>query len=675
MSNVLISVVSQFDKKGFTQADRGVSALTKSVAKFTSGLALAHKTQQAMLAYMADEKATKILAQNLKNLGFAYGSAGAEEFIASMQKQTGILDDELRPAYAQLARVTGSTAETQRLMSLAFDVSSGTGKDYASVIDALSQAYVGNTKGLKSLNIGLTQAELKTKSFKEITDLLNQEFKGAGAAALDSYAGKMAILQVTTADAAETIGKSLLDALSTASGEGGFESFIKNIDSATAGLSRLITHAGRGVAAIKIFGNPTKTMQEKLAEFKKLQTQVWAEDLSAAQRKAGMKVWYPEQKAAVTALTKLEKDRLALLKKQTAEKKAQAAIDKAQKALLGAKSIFDLERIQLEAASKTATGEDLLRIKLKQEIIALEDAIQAKNVDLATKLANLVTTDQQRLTALMAQNAQLEKMKGLYDQIISKDVVINFTSNGLGAILNAAGGLTGRGNVVIPNEIGSSTSSSSASSSSSSASSAAAAASAASSAAAAAATLSSAAADAAATLSSAAADAAAASSSAAADAAAASSSAAAAATLSSAAAEAAAASSSTAAAAAAASSSTVAAAVAETVTTITNVLGDLVTQTDVLTKDTKDAVDAIATLTEDSTALADATTVPPSSIGSGFIDWLMTQSAQGKQDTPPVTVTITENAANLIDLVVSELQQQDASGISTRIQRNTGGFD
>lgn len=423
MSNVLISVVSQFDKKGFTQADRGISALTKSVAKFTGGLALAHKTQQAMLSYMADEKATKILAQNLKNLGFAYGSAGAEEFIASLQQQTGILDDELRPAYAQLARVTGSTAETQRLMSLAFDVSSGTGQDYASVIDALSQAYVGNTKGLKSLNIGLTQAELKTKSFKEITDLLNQEFKGAGAASLDSYAGKMAILQVTTANAAETIGKSLLDALSTASGEGGFESFIKNIDSAAAGLSRLITIAGRGVAAIKIFGNPTKTMQEKLTEFKKLQTQVWAEDLSAAQRKAGMKVWYPEQKAAANALAKLEKDRLALLKKQTAEKKAQAAIDKANALVAKANEKFDIEGIQIAAAlqNKTLNDEERKRLELKQAIWNLEQALAQNDL---TRIASATAL----LEKLLGQYNILEKIKALAEELGGNIELIDLTN-------------------------------------------------------------------------------------------------------------------------------------------------------------------------------------------------------------------------------------------------------
>ena len=96
MSNVLIRVASEYDGKGFKQADSGIQALTKSVAKFAGGLALAHKAQKAMFDYMADEKATKILAQNLKNVGLAYATQSAEEFIKAMQQQTGVLDDELR---------------------------------------------------------------------------------------------------------------------------------------------------------------------------------------------------------------------------------------------------------------------------------------------------------------------------------------------------------------------------------------------------------------------------------------------------------------------------------------------------------------------------------------------------------------------------------------------------
>ena len=418
MSNVLISVASEFDKKGFTQADKGISALTKSVAKFAGSLALARKTQQAMLDYMADEKSTKILAQNLKNLGFAYGSTGAEEFIATMQKQTGILDDELRPAYAQLARVTGSTLETQKLMSLAFDVSAGSGKDFGSVINALSQAYVGNNKGLKSLNIGLTQTELKTKSFKEIVTVLNDEFKGAGGASLDSYAGKMALLQVATANASEAIGKSLLDALSLASGEGGFNAFIKDIESATAALSKMIQYAGRGLATLKLWLDPTKTMKEKLAQWKKLQIQFWAEDLAAKQQKAGIKVWYPVQKTAAETLSKLEKERLALLKKQTAEKRAQAVIDKANKALAAAQEMFDPQGIQIAAALQgNITEEQRARLLLMQKMWELEQAIKQENISQIELLTKQLLELTKQTAQLNANFALLNLINGLLDQI------------------------------------------------------------------------------------------------------------------------------------------------------------------------------------------------------------------------------------------------------------------
>ena len=442
MSNVLINVVSEFDKKGFTKADSSFKTLTKTVAKFTGGLALAHKAQQAMLDYMADEKSTKILAQNLKNLGFAYGSANAEDFIASLQKQTGILDDELRPAYAQLARVTGSSLETQKLMKLAFDVSRGSGQDYASVINALSQAYVGNTKGLKSLNLGLTQAELKTKSFKEITALLNQEFAGAGEASLDSYAGKMELLKVATANASEAIGKSLLDAISLVSGEGGFDAFIKDIETATSKLTELIKYAGRGLATIKLWADPTKTMKEKLKEWDQLQIKFWAEDLAAKQQKAGVKVWYPETKAAIEKLSKLEKDRLALLKKQTAEKRAQAAIDKANKALAAAEAMFDPQGIQIAAALQSnITDEQRSRLLLMQKIWELEQAIKQENISLIEELTKQLMALTAQTTQLNANFAALQKINDIMNSIGYGRQL--FDLNNLSAALSMLNSMTG----------------------------------------------------------------------------------------------------------------------------------------------------------------------------------------------------------------------------------------
>jgi len=157
-------------KKAFKQADTAVDTLAKGAKNLAKSLGIAFSvravvqyTKAAAIAAAQDQQAQALLSTNLKNLGLAYASVDSEKFIANLEKQTSILDDELRPAYSQLARVTGNIATTQKLMSVAFDVSKGAGLSYASTIDILSQAYVGNKKGLKQLNTGLTTAELAAK--------------------------------------------------------------------------------------------------------------------------------------------------------------------------------------------------------------------------------------------------------------------------------------------------------------------------------------------------------------------------------------------------------------------------------------------------------------------------------------------------------------------------------
>lgn len=421
MSNVLISIASEFSKTGFNQADKSLGALGKKVTKLAAGYLSVQKAQQAMFSYIADEKGTKILAQNLKNLGLGFATQSAEEFISVLQKQTGVLDDELRPAYAQLARVTGSTLKTQQLMALAFDVSSGTGTDYAQVIDALSQAYVGNSKGLKSLNLGLTQAQLKGKSFEEIVTLLNKQFSGAGAASLDSYAGKMALLKVATSNASEAIGKGLLDAVSNASGSGGFPAFIKLIENAANKIVDLATGTSRLIEILKMIGSSTKGKGSWFEQYAKMRKRWDAEDLQIMRERAGIAnntSSYMEKQAkdsvtaklAAQAQAKADAARLALLKKQTAEKRNQTAIDKANALIAKAKEQFDLEGIQLTAAlaNQTLTIEERKRLEVKQAIWELEQA--------------LAQNDQARIASA---TALLEKLLGQFKILQEQLMTLN----------------------------------------------------------------------------------------------------------------------------------------------------------------------------------------------------------------------------------------------------------
>ena len=426
MSNVLIGIASEFDAKGFKQADNSISVLTKRVARFTAGLGLAYKAQQAVLNAMADEKATKLLAQNLKNVGLAFAQIPAENFIKQMQRQTGILDDELRPAYAQLARVTGSVTKTQELLNSAFNISAGTGKDFNQVVDALSKAYVGNNKGLRSLNIGLTQAELSSKSFDEVLTLLNKQFAGAGAAALDTYSGKMQLLKVATANASETIGFALLDALQSASGANGFDDFINKINSTTDAIARLIQFVGRGAEVITLTATTLFDEKGRKDKVSALVERIKKEERERGLRKIlsglgtsiGPRVQTAAEKAAELAAKRRAAEILNANKKITAEKKKQLELEKAMtkgNALLNqANALFDLERVGVAAAmqNQTLTDNERKRLEIKQAIFSLEDALDAKDtkrIDNASKL----------LGGLMSQFAVLQSQDSLLGQIKS----------------------------------------------------------------------------------------------------------------------------------------------------------------------------------------------------------------------------------------------------------------
>lgn len=441
MSNVLINVISEFDQKGFKQADSGIAALTKKIAKFTASLGLAHKVQQSVLNAMADEKATKLLAQNLKNVGLAYAQIPAENFIKQMQRQTGILDDELRPAYAQLARVTGSVIKTQELLNTAFNVSAGTGQEFSQVVDALSKAYVGNNKGLRSLNIGLTQAELSSKSFDEILTLLNKQFAGAGATSLDTYAGKMSLLQVATANASETIGFALLDALQNASGANGFEDFINKINNTADAIARLIQIGGRGVEFLTMFGKTLfdKNTPEKFAAF---QARIRKEESERGLRKIlsglgtsiGPRIQTAAEKAAELAAKKRAQQILAMQKKITDEKKKQLALEKATttaNALLGqANALFDIERIGVAAAmaNQTLTDNERKRLEIKQATFALEDALDSKDTKRIENATKLLAGLMGQFAALQAQDTLLGQIKSALDALgVNKDL-INLTN-------------------------------------------------------------------------------------------------------------------------------------------------------------------------------------------------------------------------------------------------------
>jgi hypothetical protein len=130
-----------------------------------------------------------------------------------MSLATGVADDELRPALGRLVRSTGDITQAQDLLSTALDVATATGKPLETVANALGKAYDGNTASLGKLGIGLSAAELKTMNFTQVQSKLSDLFGGAAARNADTYAGRIARMQVAFDEAKETIGFALLPIL------------------------------------------------------------------------------------------------------------------------------------------------------------------------------------------------------------------------------------------------------------------------------------------------------------------------------------------------------------------------------------------------------------------------------------------------------------------------------
>jgi hypothetical protein len=470
-TDLVINIASQFlGKKSFADADKATKKLTGSVKNLgrTLGVTL---SAGAVLAYgkasvkaaSDDIKAQKLLANSLKNVGLAYASIDVENFINKLQSQTGILDDTLRPAFSNLAAVTGSVAQTQKLMGLAFDVSSGSGLDYASTIDLLSQAYVGNTKGLKQLKLGLTQAEIKAMSFDEIVDTLNQRFSGSGAIALSSYTGQMDLLKVSASNASETIGTSLLGAISSLGGSDGISKVGGQIESAASSLANFIDSIvylkeqiasipGAGIVkgAFGLVGNvlgrfSPQRLEELIKEVKG--PQPFSQPMTLANQDTGRAALAAAKKAELDAikrnkeLAKLAKDQAKSAAATAKAKRDQAALDKAALALGKGQDVFNLDAIQIQAAllakqqeidklgvnatdqQRLQLANDLARLTVKQDILALEDAIANKDVAAATRLAEKLNKDLQILGTLQNQSYKLTDIKNILDALKPKELI------------------------------------------------------------------------------------------------------------------------------------------------------------------------------------------------------------------------------------------------------------
>jgi hypothetical protein len=410
MANIVIDIAAEFvGNKAFKQADTATDRLTKNVKTLAKTFGVAFSTT-AILAYgkasvkaaAADQKAQQQLALALKNVGLERTATSAETYIQRLQSEFGIVDDLLRPAYQSLAVATRDSAESQRLLNLALDISASTGKDLGSVTTALGRAFLGNNTAITRLGVGISKADLKTKSFKEITDDLSQTFKGSAKAASDTFAGSIAKLGVASANVQEIIGFGLIDSLKTLGGNTTIDDLADDMERAATNLADFL----RGLSQIGTFeiNNKTKSFFELLLT-------PFQRSFSAGPLGAITRIGATSRRASEVGAQKNPIQSGSYLTNQTKITKLTIAQTKAaqdQLKLAKAKSIFDLQKIQIEAALKgRISEEDRIRLKLMQ-------AIESENISQIEKYTKLLDDAQKNTEKLVSTLAGIKPLDDIF---------------------------------------------------------------------------------------------------------------------------------------------------------------------------------------------------------------------------------------------------------------------
>jgi hypothetical protein len=215
-----IQGLDKADKETRTFSDKLGSALKKGALAFAAVGAAAGAMAikigiDAVKAAIEDEKAQVSLAQTLKNVTKATDAQvkATEAYIDKTARATGVADDQLRPSLDRLVRSTQDVTKAQKLQQLALDIAAGTGKDLATVTEALGKAYDGNLGALKRIGVPLDENIIKTKDFDAAVIALSETFAGQADTAANTFAGRIARFKIAIDEAKESLGQALLPTL------------------------------------------------------------------------------------------------------------------------------------------------------------------------------------------------------------------------------------------------------------------------------------------------------------------------------------------------------------------------------------------------------------------------------------------------------------------------------
>jgi len=477
-SNIDIKIIAEFlGKNAFKQADTAATKLNKTVKSLGSsfglafgGAALGYAVKSTIRDFADAQRETVNLTNTVKNLGLAFDAPQLTAYVDQIGRLYGVTGDQAVPAMQALLSVTGSVSKSTEIMNTALDLAASRSANVADVAQDLANAYVGNTKGLNQYRLGLTKAELSASTFEEIMAVIGKQTLGAADEAAQSLSGQLAILSETANQARERIGGGLVQALGGFSGPNGAGGAAQTIENLSVKLTNAITGFGYLVQEVKIaqpilvaagvaiglawapwftalsvaalaigaIGNAMQKNKPQIALNTGPLMFPTAGDGGYKEREAARKKAENEAIARNKQLAKLIKDQAKSAAEAVKQKRIQNLIDKANLLLGKSEEVFDLDKIQIAAAlsnqaeqlGKATTdtqrlqiANDTARLNVKRSILALEDAIAAKDEQAIIAATAKLNADLKSLAALTGQNVKLQDIKSILDSLKPKDLI------------------------------------------------------------------------------------------------------------------------------------------------------------------------------------------------------------------------------------------------------------
>jgi hypothetical protein len=477
MANVLIDIAAEFTgNKAFKQAETSTEKLTRNIKKLAGAVGIAFSATAIVNFGKLAVKASleQQAEQNRLNQLLKVGVGATTQEIALLNEQAKALErigvvsgGNITQTQSQLATFNLQVSTIEALTPAILDYvtaekgATASTADFKSMTNGLAQALNGNFASLTRVGFVLDENTKKqiangteAERANALVQVLNSTYKDFNKNLRDTDAGQMQVLANSAQEATTIIGTGLLDALKALSKDNTVDDLASDMERAALASADFIRGLGQ-IGSFELKGE-TRSLIGILTT--PIRRSLSAGPLGAITRlgeqsRVGSGGGFPQgAPAELTALSQYSKVQDKIVKnskiltaeerKQLSAKRLKLALDKANLALLKGEEVFDMDKIQNEAALKSqaeALGKattsqqvlqianDTARLNVKRSILALEDAMASKDEAAITAATKKLNADIGILGALTGQDLKLANIKTILESLKPKDL-INLTN-------------------------------------------------------------------------------------------------------------------------------------------------------------------------------------------------------------------------------------------------------